>query len=169
MKTHLLVAATLLAASALMTGAHAGAAKRPKVVSAKRFDTVADAALAAMKQRAAELKMTGVAQVAYAEGDVVEGWRSKMLVVGRMKSDPSGQDKGNNFLAIAYSKAGEMADTLADSGTGKRPPLFGEYGYPGGAIARVKSGYLIVSFSGGKGEDDFKVSQAGLAVLRAGM
>jgi hypothetical protein len=86
-----------------------------------------------------------------------------------MKVDPSGTDKGNNFLAIAYSKAGEMADTLENSGSGKRPPLIGEFGWPGGAVARIKSGYLIVSFSGGKGEDDFKVSQAGLEVLKGGL
>lgn len=169
MKTRLLVSAMLLTVSLAISGMHAGAAKGPKPVSAKKWDTLADAALATMQQRAVELKMTGVAQVSYAEGDTVQGWRSKMAVVGRMKAGPSGSDKGSNFLAIAYTKAGEMADTLENSGGGKRTPLAGEFGYPGGAIARIKSGYLIVSFSGGKGEDDFKVSQAGLAVLKAGL
>jgi hypothetical protein len=164
----LVVSGLLVAVSLSLFATHAGAAKGPKPVSARKFDALADAALAAMKQRAAELKMTGVAQVAYAEGDTVQSWRSKMAVVGRMKADPSGSDKGSNFLSIVYSKAGEMADTLENSGGGKRPPLTGEFGWPGGAIARVKSGYLIVSFSGGKGEDDFKVSQAGLEVLKAG-
>ena len=169
MKTRLLVAGTLLAVSLAISGIDAGAAKGPKPIDAKKWDSLADAALAAMKQRAVELKMVGVAQVSYAEGDAVVGWRSKMAVVGRMKVDPTATEKGNNFLAIAYTKAGEMADTLTDSGSGKRPPLTGEFGWPGGAIARVKSGYLIVSFSGGKGEDDYKVSQAGLAVLKAGL
>jgi hypothetical protein len=169
MKTRLLVAGTLVAVSLAISGIDAGAAKGPKPIDAKKWDSLADAALAAMKQRAAELKMVGVAQVSYAEGDAVVGWRSKMAVVGQMKQNPSGGDKGSNFLAIAYTKAGEMADTLTDSGSGKRPPLTGEFGWPGGAIARVKSGYLIVSFSGGKGEDDYKVSQAGLAVLKDGL
>ena len=169
MKTRLLVSALCLAVSLALSGPFCGAAKGPKPVSAKKFDALADAALAAMKQRALELKMVGVAQVSYAEGDTVQGWRSKMAVVGRMKADPSGSEKGSNFLAIAYTKAGEMADTKEDSGGGKRPPLTGEFGWPGGAIARVPSGYLIVSFSGGKGEDDFKVSQAGLEVLKAGL
>jgi hypothetical protein len=166
MKTGFLVSAMLLT---MMGAMAAHAVKAPKPVSAKKWETLADAALVAMKQRAQELKMTGVAQVSYAEGDTVQGWRSKMAVVGRMKADPSGSDKGSNFLAIAYTKAGEMADTREDSGGGKRPPLTGEFGWPGGAIARVSTGYLIVSFSGGKGEDDYKVSQAGLAVLKAGL
>ena len=73
MKTRLLVAGTLLAVSLAISGTDAGAAKGPKPVDAKKWDSVADAALAAMKQRAAELKMVGVAQVSYAEGDAVVG------------------------------------------------------------------------------------------------
>ncbi len=169
MKTRFLVSVVLLAIGLSISAKAAYAAKTPKPVSAKKWETLADAALAAMKQRAQELKMTGVAQVSYAEGDTVQGWRSRMAVVGRMTADPSGSDKGSNFLAIAYTKAGEMADTKENSGGGKRPPLTGEFGWPGGAVARIPSGYLIVSFSGGKGEDDFKVSQAGLEVLKAGL
>ena len=169
MKTRFLVSAMVLTICLGIFPIAAGAAKTPKPVSAKKWDTLADAALAAMKQRALELKMIGVAQVSYADGVTMQGWRSKMAVVGQMKADPSGNDKGSNFLAIAYTKAGEMADTKENSGGGKRPPLTGEFGWPGGAIARIPSGYLIVSFSGGKGEDDFKVSQAGLEVLKAGL
>jgi hypothetical protein len=169
MKARFLVSAMVFTICLGILPIAASAAKTPKPVSAKKWDTLADAALAAMKQRALELKMIGVAQVSYAEGDIVRGWRSKMAVVGQMKANPSGSDKGSNFLAIAYTKAGEMADTKENSGSGKRPPLTGEFGWPGGAVARVSSGYLIVSFSGGKGEDDFKVSQAGLEVLKAGL
>src|ERR1700727_194856 len=88
---------------------------------AKNFDEVANAALLAMRQRAGELGITGAAVVAYFEGDSIQSWSSKMLVVGRMKDDPSATSKGSNLLAIAYSKAAEMADTLKDSGSQVRP------------------------------------------------
>jgi hypothetical protein len=143
-----------------------GAAHGPKPASARKFDSLANEALQAMKNRAAELKITGVAVVSYSAGDSIQGWTSKMAVVGRMKDPQTATDKGSNLLAIAYSKAAEMADTLEDSGTAKRPPMTGEFGWQGGAIARVKSGYVIVAFSGGKSEDDFKVSTAGLEVLK---
>src|SRR6266568_1443213 len=71
----------LLAASLGLEGVHAGAADAGKHISAKKFDALADAALAAMKKRAAELKTTGVAVVSFAEGDSVQGWSSKMAVV----------------------------------------------------------------------------------------
>lgn len=129
------------------------------------FGSVASDALAAMRKRAGELNITGVAVVAYFEGERIEGWESRMAVVGRMKDEPSATGKGNNLIGIAYSKAAEMADTLKDSGSGVRPPLTGEFGWSGGVIVRGRKGYLIAAFSGGKSEDDVKVSQAGAETL----
>jgi hypothetical protein len=130
------------------------------------FDALADRALLAMKQRAEELNIKGVAMVAYAPGDTVQSWSSKMVVVGSLKSTPtSPTDKGNNLLGIAYSKAAEMADTLKNSGTAGRAPLTGEYGWEGGVVARGKAGFLIVAFSGGASAQDVQVSRAGLAIL----
>jgi hypothetical protein len=161
------LATGLLLAVSLAAGAGAvRASAAPKPVSAKKFNALANAALDAMKKRAAELKITGVAVVAYAEGDAIQGWTSKMAVVGRMKDAPSATDKGNNLLAIAYAKAAEMADTLQNSGTASRPPMTGEFGWQGGVIARVKTGYVIVAFSGGKSEDDVQVSRSGLEALK---
>ncbi|HEY4990326.1 MAG TPA: hypothetical protein VII09_10990 [Opitutaceae bacterium] len=131
------------------------------------FGGTADRALIAMKQRAEDLHITGVAVVAYAAGDSVASWSSKMLVVGAMTKAPSGSDKGSNLLGIAYAKASEMASTLKDSGSGARPPMTGEFGWQGGVVRRGKSGILITSFSGGRSEDDVSVSQAGVAVLAA--
>ena len=88
-----------------------------------------------------------------------------MLVVGRMKDEPKGTEKGNNLLAIAYAKAAEMADTLKDSGSQTRAPLTGEFGWQGGVIVPLVSGYLIAAFSGGKSEDDVLVSRAGVEAL----
>lgn len=136
-----------------------------KSASTRVFDEVADSALAAMAKRAEELKISGAAVVAYIEGDSTKGWSSKMVVVGKMANAPTEKNRGVNFLAVAYTKAAEMADTLKDSGNAGRPPMAGETGYKGGAIKKCKSGYLIAAFSGGPAESDFKVSQAGLEVL----
>jgi hypothetical protein len=153
-----------LAALILITVASWG--KGPKPVNAKRFDSAAQAALAAMKQRAAELKIQGVAVVSFAPGDTIEAWSSQMAVVGHMTDHTNGE-KGNNLLGIAYAKASEMANTLKDSGTSGRPPMTGEFGWQGGVMARIANGYIIVAFSGGKSEDDVEVSKAGLAALKA--
>jgi hypothetical protein len=154
----------VIVALALITVASWG--KGPKPVNAKRFDSAAQAALAAMKQRAAELKIQGVAVVSFAPGDTIQAWSSQMAVVGHMTDHTNGE-KGNNLLGIAYAKASEMANTLKDSGTSGRPPMTGEFGWQGGVMARVANGYIIVAFSGGKSEDDVEVSKAGLAVLKA--
>jgi hypothetical protein len=140
-----------------------------KPVSARKFDMLANKALAAMKQRAAELKIGGVAVVSYAPGESVQGWTSKMAVVGRMKDDPSTTGKGNNLIGIAYAKSAEMAETLQNSGTAKRPPMTGEFGWQGGVIAHTRTGYVIVAFSGGKSEDDVQVSQTGLEILKSAL
>jgi len=133
------------------------------------FEGLADSALLAMRKRAEELGIGGVAVVAYFDGDSIRSWSSKMLVVGRMKDDPSANSKGANLLGIAYAKAAEMADTLKDSGSNVRPPMTGEFGWNGGVIVRGKNGYLIAAFSGGKSEDDVKVSRAGVAQLATGL
>jgi hypothetical protein len=133
------------------------------------FDSLAYAALFAMKKRAEELGIGGVAVVAYFQGDKIESWSSKMLVIGRMRDEPSDTNKGANLIGIAYAKAVEMADTLKDSGSQVRPPMTGEFGWKGGVIVRGKNGYLIAAFSGGKSEDDVKISTAGIEQLKTGL
>ncbi len=133
------------------------------------FDGLANSALMAMKKRAEELGIGGVAVVAYFPGDKIQYWSSKMLVVGRMRDEPSDTSKGANLIGIAYAKAVEMADTLKDSGSQVRPPMTGEFGWQGGVIIRGKNGYLIAAFSGGKSEDDVKVSRAGVEQLSTGL
>ena len=158
----------MLAASTLSAAAQNAPARSSTSKSATSFDTLADFALAAMRTRAEQLKIGGVAVVAYFQGDHLQSWSSKMVVVGRYKDDPSPTDKGSNLLGIAYAKAAEMADTLKDSGSQVRPPMTGEFGWTGGAITHVKNGYLIAAFSGGKSDDDLEVSRTGLAKLKAG-
>jgi len=169
MKKRLIAMGMLIAVTFAANVGPVRAASAPKPVNAKKFDTLANQALDAMKKRAAELKVTGVAVVSFAAGDAVEGWTSKMAVVGRMKDDPTPTSKGNNLLGIAYAKSAEMAATLEDSGTAKRAPMTGEFGWQGGVIAHGKTGYIIVAFSGGKSEDDVQVSKAGLEVLKSSL
>ena len=166
MKTRMFVCGLFVAAG-LASSAWAGSG--PKAVSGKKFDALATEALKAMKAKAAELKIGGVAVVNFAPGDAVEGWSSKMEVVGRMKDEPSATSKGNNLLGVAYAKSAEMARTLVNSGTSTGTIMTGEFGWQGGVVEHVKGGYLIVSFSGGKSEDDVQVSKAGLAVMKNGL
>ena len=166
MKRPILAAIFLLVAGITVPAQQPAHNKIAKPASAKKFDALASAALAAMKKRAAELNISGVAVVSYAPGDAIQGWSSRMAVIGRMKDEPTATSKGNNLIGIAYAKSAEMADTLKDSGTATRPPMTGEFGWQGGVVARVKSGTVIVAFSGGKSEDDVQVSRAGLAALQ---
>jgi hypothetical protein len=152
-----LVAAVLFASAPT---AHAAAE-----AASTSFDAVANAALAAMKSRADVLHVTGVAVVAYAEGDTVTAWSSKMMVVGMMTKPGSGNDAASNLLGVAYAKASEMASTLKNSGSGVRPVYKGELGWQGGVVAKGKAGILIAAFSGGRSEDDVGISTAGLEVL----
>jgi hypothetical protein len=167
MRNLILVAAILVALAAPSAHAQSSASgKVAKPISAKKFDALAERALAAMRQRAGELNVSGVAIVSYAPGSTIQGWTSRMAVVGRMKDEPTATSKGNNLIGIAYAKSAEMADTLQNSGTATRPPMTGEFGWQGGVVGKAKSGYVIVAFSGGKSEDDVQVSKSGLAVLQ---
>lgn len=140
-------------------------AKTPCVAAANTFDAAADSALAVMRVQAQKMGVGGVALVAYFQGDTIQSWTSKIIVVGRYKDLPTATDKGSNLLGIAYAKAAEMADTLKDSGSKVRPPMTGEFGWNGGVIGHVKSGYWIVAFSGGKSDDDVAISRTGLSNL----
>ena len=165
MKMRMFVCGVLVAAGIVSSAGH-GLAAKP--VNAKKFDALATAALAAMKQKAEALNIQGVAVVSYAEGDNVLGWSSKMAVVGHL-TDPKASANGNNLLGIAYAKSAEMARTLKDSGTSGTAPMTGEFGWQGGVMFKTGSGYLILAFSGGKSEDDVQVSKAGLEVMKKGL
>ena len=139
-----------------------------KAMSPEEFTIAAGPALQVMKKRAEELKAGGAAVLAYFEGDKIQGWTSRMLVVGHVKDPQTATDKGNNLLGIAYAKAAEMADTLRDSGSKVRPPMTGEFGWEGGVIVPYRSGYLVAAFSGGASADDVAVSKAGVAAMTGG-
>ncbi len=118
-----------------------------------------DKCLAVMKETALGMSVKGVALIAFIPGDTALTWTSKMQVVGAIKNASA------NYLAIAYSKAAEMADTYLDSGSGSRGILHGEFGYMGGVIKKVDSGYILAVFSGASGEQDLEIAGAGLEWL----
>lgn len=122
----------------------------------KIFSRMAGKCLTKMEQAAIKDSVNGVAIIAFIPGELTESWVSEMRVVGKMCNEK------NNLLAIASSKAAEMAATLTDSGSGIRKPLTGELGYKGGMIRKVKYGYILAAFSGGPSEIDLKISKEGL-------
>ncbi|WP_448702364.1 hypothetical protein ACFGVR_08440 [Mucilaginibacter sp. AW1-3] len=135
------------------------APKKDPAKSEKIFMSHADEALSAIEQGAIKLNIKGVAIVVFVPGDSVRSWTSKMKVVGQLKKGSS------NLLGVANTKASEMADTYQDSGSGVRPPLRGEYGYKGGVIRKVSSGYIMAVFSGGSPDQDKEAATAGVELL----
>ena len=131
------------------------------------FGRVSVPALQAMQEQAESIKAHGAALVAWVPGEATTGWESRMRVVGSFHSNAADPANDANLLAIAYTKASEMADTLKDSGSGVRPKLKGENGYKGGVIRPVAGGYVIAAFSGAKSEDDVVISGKGAEVLVA--
>ncbi len=121
----------------------------------------ADECLTVMEQAALKIEVKGVAVIAFIPGDTAITWISKMKVVGAMGNESA------NFLAVAYSKAGEMAETLKDSGSGIREPKLGEFGWQGGLIHKVEGGYILAAFSGATGEQDVEIATAGLKQLKS--
>jgi len=122
----------------------------------KIFIEQADKSLAVIEEAARKLQIKGTAVVAFIPGEKTEAWISKMKVIGFFTNSDS------NTLGVAYTKAAEMADTFKDSGSGIRKPLTGEYGWQGGAIRKVEGGYILATFSGASGEQDYAVSKEGL-------
>lgn len=120
----------------------------------------ADWCLELMENAASEMSVHGVAVLAYIPGEKSMTWISRMKVVGLLA------DENANFLSVAYSKAAEMAATYRNSGSTDREPLHGEFGYEGGLIERVGSGYILAVFSGGTGAQDTEIAKAGLEELR---
>lgn len=125
----------------------------------KTFIKYADETLSLMKQASDEMKVSGVAMIFFIPGETTQSWVSKMKVCGKMTNEKA------NFLAIASSKASEMAETFKNSGSKIREPKKGELGWKGGIIKQVDSGYILATFSGATGEQDAEISTKGLEWL----
>jgi hypothetical protein len=119
----------------------------------------AEHCLLVMEEAAKGMTVQGVAVIAFIPGEASTTWLSEMMVVGALSNGSA------NYLAVAYSKAAEMAETYKDSGSGVREPMHGEFGYQGGLIQKVRSGYLVTVFSGATGEQDTEIARAGMEIL----
>ena len=145
---------------ALCYSYNVNAQNNSKVNNEKSFVKYSNDALAIMEKKAKDLTITGVAIVGFIPEEKTSSWVTKMKVVDVLSNAKI------NYLAIAYTKASEMAVTLQNSGIDKsRTPLQGELGYQGGLIKKTKTGYLIAVFSGGSTENDLLVAQEGLNAL----
>lgn len=120
-------------------------------------------ALEAMKKKAEEMNMKGVAVASFLDAEDTIDWIGEMKVVGHPYS--KGEDHGWNLVAIAWSKAGEVIATNANSGNPNIERMTGELGYVGGAYGEHKGCKLAFAFSGGTSEDDLLVSQYGIKVF----
>jgi ribose transport system substrate-binding protein len=135
-------------------------------ISMQNFQTLADNIINEMEIHARKLGVKGVIMVASMD-DAGNSWVSKMKAVNAIKvlsDDPKSEYPGYNFIGIAYSKAAEMADTKLNSGSKVRAPYQGEFGYQGGLIKKMQSGFIITVFSGATSEQDLEIAQVGMNV-----
>ena len=129
------------------------------------FQIVSGKMIAEMETHARRLGVKGVMLVANMD-DKGLSWVSQMKAVDTIKDIPENPEQheypGYNFIGIAYSKAAEMADTKLNSGSKVRSAFQGEFGYQGGVIKKVPSGFMLTVFSGASGEQDFEIATAGM-------
>ncbi len=67
-----------------------------------------------------------------------------------------------NLVAIAWSKAGEVIASGANSGNPDREKIMGELGFVGGAYEECDGYKLAFAFSGALSEEDLEVAQFGI-------
>ena len=129
------------------------------------FQIVSGKMIAEMETHARRLGVKGVILVASMDDNGLS-WMSQMKAVDTIKAVPENSEQheypGYNFIGIAYSKAAEMADTKLNSGSKVRSTFQGEFGYQGGVIKKVPSGFMLTVFSGASGEQDFEIATAGM-------
>jgi hypothetical protein len=135
----------------------------------ENFQSVSATMITEMEVHARKIGVKGVIVVASMD-DSGLSWESHMKAVGAIKvldgSPEPHHYPGYNFIGIAYSKAAEMADTKLDSGSKVRPAYQGEFGYQGGVIKKVQSGYIVSVFSGATGEQDLEIANVGMSACQ---
>jgi len=141
--------------------------KNKEKIFMDNFQIVAKDMITEMENHARKLGVKGVILVASMD-DAGFSWISQMKAVDDIKvisDNPQQEYPGYNFIGIAYSKAAEMADTKLNSGSKIRPAFQGEFGFKGGVIKKVNTGYILTVFSGATGEQDFEIAQVGMNAM----
>lgn len=113
--------------------------------------------------RSKDMQGVAVATVLPAGSDV--DWIGEMKVVDT-PTNPDGGQTGWNLVAIAWSKAGEVIASGADSGNPDRKCMMGELNFVGGAYGEAEGYKFAFAFSGGLSEDDFAVAQYGISCIK---
>lgn len=119
-------------------------------------------ALDSMKIKATEMGIEGVATASFLDCGKEYDWVGEMAVAGTTCN----LREGWNLVAIAWSKAGEVIVSNADSGDPNRKKIMGELGFTGGAYDEHKGCKLAFSFSGASSEEDLEVAKFGIAKIK---
>ena len=110
-------------------------------------------ALDDMEQKALQMKIQGVGVACFLDTTQSEvDWIGEMKVV----QTPYNLKEGWNLVAIAWSKAGEVIASGANSG------IMGELGFVGGAYEECDGYKLAFAFSGALSEEDLEVAEYGI-------
>ena len=112
-----------------------------------------------MEAKALEMKIQGVGVACFLDKDSEVDWIGEMKVV----ETPYNLKEGWNLVAIAWSKAGEVIASCANSGNPERKKIMGELGFVGGAYSESDEYKLAFAFSGATSEEDLKVAEYGIA------
>lgn len=116
-------------------------------------------ALDDMEQKALQMKVQGVGVACFLDTAQSEvDWIGEMKVV----ESPYNLKEGWNLVAIAWSKAGEVIASNADSGNPDREKIMGELGFVGGAYEESDGYKLAFAFSGATSEEDLELAQYGI-------
>lgn len=119
-----------------------------------------------MAKKAKSMNMQGVAVASVLSKDSDVDWIGEMKIVDT-PYNVEGGDKGWNLVAIAWSKAGEVIASEADSGNPERKCMTGELNYTGGAYCETENYKFAFAFSGGVAEDDLAVAKFGIDYLKS--
>ncbi len=112
-----------------------------------------------MEAKALEMKIQGVGVACFLDKSSEVDWIGEMKVV----ETPYNLKEGWNLVAIAWSKAGEVIASCANSGNPDRKKIMGELGFVGGAYAECNGNKLAFAFSGATSEEDLEVAEYGIA------
>ena len=112
-----------------------------------------------METKALEMRIQGVGVACFLDKTSEVDWIGEMKVV----ETPYNLKEGWNLVAIAWSKAGEVIASRANSGNPDRKKIMGELGFVGGAYADCDDYKLAFAFSGATSEEDLKVVEYGIA------
>ncbi|MBR2233097.1 MAG: hypothetical protein IJ891_12150 [Prevotella sp.] len=119
-------------------------------------------ALEAMKAKAMEMGIEGVAAASVLNSSNTVDWIGEMKVVGKYLD----HEGCFNLVAVAWSKCAEVMATLADSGNHDHQVMTGELNYTGGAYDEHEGIKMAFAFSGATSEEDYVVAKHGIEKLK---